>query len=340
MMCHSPGEAYAWIGSSLIHVSFICIIVWSATSNSNDDDENHHPQIWKIGLTCSAVYAVLLFGLAHWLETKLLPRSINDDAEVPASSLITSSQAGSTPDSITNNNNLARLVVSLTDGAAVISLGVPGCFVVLRAIHCDGTSDTQLRIFDGAMLGLVSLPVLTLSILLWRGKKLPSMIATSLIGVSLVLRNLCMIIDPHMDLVAVGTYLVGAAAVLYMTRQYLLLTMGQDQPGAVLQDDKLLMQVGLVLAALVNYFGACEVFFPDLDYQQQGVGHMVGATLLCFVPLAILGVATDCLPLSLLGAMGLCLDALRVAHALSAAVAAAPDDDDAWNILFTPPSWP
>lgn len=77
------------------------------------------------------------------------------------------------------------------------------------------------------------------------------------------------------------------------------------------------MHMGLVLGAIVYFCGAWDIFFPQWNVHQAKVGHLVGATVLCFLPLAILGVATDCIILPIIGAIGLFLDSLRVADLLS-----------------------
>ena len=62
-MCQSATDINAWLGSGLVHLAFLTIILWSAATA-----DHHH--VWKVGLVCSILYTVLLFGLARWLEVQ------------------------------------------------------------------------------------------------------------------------------------------------------------------------------------------------------------------------------------------------------------------------------
>lgn len=309
-MCRTPGEAYAWIGSILVHLSFVTIILWSATCSDQDKGVT-----LKVGFVCSVVYAAILFGLAQWLEGKCNNEPEEDSANHQSlEPLLARGSTDEAPSSMHGNTTSRglrgkHLFVSLLYGAAVLALGAPGCFVVLQAISCCH-SDSQLRRRDAAMLGIVSLPITIISAWLWNRKRLSSMIATGLIGVSLVLRNLCVLIDPHMDLVAVGTFLVGAIAVLYLSRFSLVIVPRYST-------DQKLVNIGLTFSALVYFYGACEIFLPNLDGHEERIWHLTGATVLCFLPLAFLGVGTNCVPLPILGALGLFLDAMYLSNYLS-----------------------
>lgn len=57
--------------------------------------------------------------------------------------------------------------------------------------------------------------------------------------------------------------------------------------------------------------------FDVLRQSAQLAWQLLGATVLCFLPLSFLGVATECIPLPILGAIGLFLVALHLAEWLS-----------------------
>jgi len=287
-MCNSPGNIYAWIGSILVHLSFITIILWSASSDQGSD------ALWKVGLVCSALYTVLLFGLAFWLESHCEQQGHDEPA----------------PEEESSPPRVKIISVKLLYGAAVLSLGVPGSFLVLRAIECC-QSDSQIRHRNEGMLLVVSLPITVVSILLWKKKTLSSMVATALVGISLMLHNACMALDPGMDSFAVSLFVIGAVLVIFLTRAKVVRAENQD--GKALQHC-------LALAAVLYFAGACGIFLTlgDDDVKaHRRLWRILGSTTLCFIPLAILGAGVQCMPMSLLGAFGLFLDALELADWLA-----------------------
>ena len=329
-MCQSATDINAWLGSGLVHLAFLTIILWSAVTAD-------HPHVWKVGLVCSILYTVLLFGLARWLEvqhqeeyTLLSPYQQQEQQQEQGEATAAVAPTPSTTNNTNNNTESPRrihpLFINLLYGAAVLSLGVPGAFVALRAIPCC-TTEAQIRYRHGAALVLVAMPVTVVSMRLWhtQTKQYSSLIVTALIGISLGLHNICRAIDPGLDAFATGLFVTGAVLVLYLTRVKLLSSNNHDDDSVVPAEFQVLQLFGLSLAAALYFAGACGIFLTDTttpDYPEQHstkywhmvqLGHIIGSILLCFVPLAILGVATDCVIMTLLGALGLFLDALQFA---------------------------
>jgi hypothetical protein len=57
-MCTSAETTFAWVGTVLINVGFLCLISWGTVS------------WWFLGCFLSGMYTAFLFGLAVWLETR------------------------------------------------------------------------------------------------------------------------------------------------------------------------------------------------------------------------------------------------------------------------------
>jgi hypothetical protein len=56
-MCATE-QAFAWVSALIINVAFVSLIAWGAST------------IWYVGFVLSAVYTVILFGLARFIDGK------------------------------------------------------------------------------------------------------------------------------------------------------------------------------------------------------------------------------------------------------------------------------
>jgi hypothetical protein len=172
--------------------------------------------------------------------------------------------------------------------------------------HCNVKAAHRRQAISA--LFMVALPVLMLSILLWQRRKIPSMGLLTYAGATLVFWATCISIAPELtwgDSIAKWWLtLSGLGYLIALVYLILMVPAVASRP----------LVWGINAGVLAFIYGISTVYMSEIG---DNFGSWLLLTLTAFVPVALLGAATDNLFLSLIGATGLFADSLRFAMFLS-----------------------
>jgi hypothetical protein len=172
--------------------------------------------------------------------------------------------------------------------------------------HCNVKATHRRQAI--ATLFMVALPVLVVSILLWQRRKIPSMGLLTYAGATLVFWTTCLSISPELtwdDSIA-KWWLTLSGLVYLIALVYLILMV------PAVSSRPLVWGINAGVFAFV--YGISVVYMSEIG---DNFASWLLLTLTAFVPVALLGAATDNLFLSLVGAAGLFADSLRFSMFLS-----------------------
>ena len=130
-MCTTE-QTFAWVGAIVVNVAFLSFIAWGASAN------------WLVGFALSVVYTVLLFGLAHFVDTKSgwdrTAGGGNDGGAAADDGSLHDEVDVGVSNAIVTNDSERRMppLANLFYGLFALALGGSGYFLPMNLYNCDG----------------------------------------------------------------------------------------------------------------------------------------------------------------------------------------------------------